>query len=127
MIQKGTYVRVVDNSGAKLASCIHVYGGYQKRYAKMGDYILVSVKTVRKKNVALAKVKKKDILKALVLSTKTKFSVLKGFSTQFFLNSVVLLNAQKKQLSTRIFFPLSKFFRGTRHLKLISLSSGVLN
>ncbi len=127
MIQKGTYLNVVDNSGAKFAACIHIYGGYRKRYAGVGDTILVAVKSVKKKNIDQNKVKKGDVLKALVVSTKTKSSFISGFSNQFYINSIVLLNEQNKQISTRVFIPLTNFFRGTRYLKLLSICNGVLN
>lgn len=124
MIQKGTYFNVVDNSGGKKAYCMHVYGGYRKRYAKIGDVVVVSLQSIKsKENI---KIKKGDVVKALIVRTKeTK----KNFADQivsFFDNSVVLLNNQNKLLGTRIFIPVLRSFRATRFLRIISLASGLI-
>ena len=71
MIQKGTYLNVIDNSGAKEVCCIHVLNGYRKRYAVIGDVIVVSIKSLRIKRRSHAKVKKGEVLKALIVRTKT--------------------------------------------------------
>jgi len=70
MIQKGTILKVVDNSGAKKAACIHLYKGYRKRYAKIGDIIKVAIKRTKKKNPEFLKIKKGDTSKAVVVSVK---------------------------------------------------------
>jgi large subunit ribosomal protein L14 len=124
MIQKGTYVNVVDNSGAKFALCIHLYGGYQKKYARVGDVILVTVKSIKKKKPEDLKIKKGEMSKAFVVATKVK-SKLNRNST-FLQNSVVLLTNQNKYLGTRIFIPLLRSFRQTKYLKAISMSAGVV-
>jgi large subunit ribosomal protein L14 len=124
MIQKGTYLNVVDNSGAKLVCCIHIYNGYRKKYAKVGDKILVSVKSVRKKKQEDLKINKGEISKAFVVCTKYKSKFSKNAS--FLENSVVLLNNQEKYLGTRIFIPLLKTFRYTKYLKALSMSSGII-
>lgn len=127
MIQKGTYLNAVDNSGAKTVGCIHLYGGYKKRSADVGDIILVSIKSMKKSTFDQSKVKKGDIYKALVVTTK-KLSILSsGFLAKNFSNSIILLNEQNKQIGTRIFVPLNKSFRGTRYLKLLSICNGVSN
>lgn len=128
MIQKGTYLHVVDNSGAKLVQCIHLYGGYRKNYASIGDVILVSIKSLKRgRSGELGKIKKGEVLKGLVVSTKTSFVTFSGFSKKFAINGIILLNEQQKQIGTRIFIPMLKFFRGTRHLKLLSISTGILS
>jgi large subunit ribosomal protein L14 len=127
MIHKGTYLNIVDNSGGKLGSCIHIYGGYRKRYASIGDVILVSIKSIKRRTSEQAKIKKGDVLKALVVNTKCINSTISGFSNKFFTNSIILLNEQNKQVGTRIFVPLLKLFRGTKYLKLLSISNGVLS
>lgn len=127
MIQKGTYLNVVDNSGAKMVECIHLYGGYRKSYASVGDIVLVAIKSIKKGSSEQGKVKKGDILKALIVSTKVVRSSSYGFSNKFFTNSIVLLNEQNKQIGTRVFVPLLKFFRNTRYLKLLSICNGILN
>ncbi len=127
MIQKGTSFNIVDNSGGKKASCMHVYGGYRRRYAKIGDVVVVSVKKVRPPQPKeIIKVKKGDVLKALVVSTK---EVKKNFAHQtvsLFDNSVVLLTNQNKLFGTRIFIPVLRSFRATRFLRIISLASGLI-
>jgi len=96
MIQKGTYFKVVDNSGAKKACCIHVSGGYRKRYGKTGDVVVVSIKSLRAKRREVSKIKKGDVLKALIVKTKVFRPSYSQESVSFFENSVVLLNNQKK-------------------------------
>mgnify|MGYP003956924095 CR=1 FL=1 len=98
MIQTGSYLKVIDNSGAKDVCCIKVLGGYRKRYASVGGMILVSVKNLRRKRKATAKVKKGDVLKALVTRTKSKTTDFSGKSFQYLENSVILLNNQLKPL-----------------------------
>jgi large subunit ribosomal protein L14 len=124
MIQKGSTLNVVDNSGVKNVCCIHVCGGYRKRYAFVGDSIVVSIKTFRIKKRSFSKVKKGDISKAIVVRTKYLKSLYSNESFTFFENSCILLNAQKKPLATRIFGSIPQFFRFTKYLRIISLSSG---
>jgi large subunit ribosomal protein L14 len=126
MIQSGTYLNVIDNSGAKDVCCIKVSKGYRKRYAFVGDIITVSIKNIRKKRKLSSKVKKGDVSKALVV--KTRFLIRSMFSetTQFSENSVVLISKQCKLIGTRIFGILPKKIYNSRFLRLISLSSGVL-
>jgi|JI91814CRNA_FD_contig_81_421020_length_737_multi_5_in_0_out_0_1 large subunit ribosomal protein L14 len=126
MIQKGTYFKVVDNSGAKKACCIHVSGGYRKRYGKTGDVIVVSIKSLRAKRREVSKIKKGDVVKALIVKTKVFRPSYSNEAVSFFENSVVLLNPQNKLLGTRIFGPIEKFFRYTKYLRILSLASGVL-
>ena len=125
MIQKGSKLIVIDNSGARFVSCIHVPGGYRKRYAFIGDNIIVSVKKLRNKRKLFSKVKKGDVIKALIIRTKTS---LKSYSAEhlfFKENCVVLLNKQNKLIGTRMFGIIPSFFRYTRFLKIVSLASGL--
>jgi len=126
MIQKGTNLRVIDNSGAKRVACIHVCGGYRKRYARIGDLIKVSVKTVKSKRRENSKIQAGDVVTALVVSTKVSKPSYSGSLLGFYENQVVLLNDKNKALGTRIFGYLLKDFRHTRFLKLMSLASGIL-
>ncbi len=126
MIQKGTILNVVDNSGAKKVSCIHLCQGYQRRYARVGDIIIASVKSVRSKRREKAKINKGDVVRALVVKTKALSSSYSGDKLSFFENSVILLNNQNKILGTRVFSPIMKSFRYTKYLRLLSLGSGII-
>jgi len=126
MIQKGTLFKVVDNSGAKKACCIHVCGGYRKRYGNIGDFIIVSVKSLRTQRRDTSKVKKGDVSKALIIRTKNYRFSYSNENSSFLENSIVLLNNQNKLLGTRLFGPIHKEFRFTKHLRLISLAAGVI-
>lgn len=126
MIQKGTYVNVIDNSGARKACCIHVYSGYKRRYASVGDIILVSIKTLRAKRRLLIKAKKGMLFKALVVRVKTCLKSYFSYKMLFLENSIVLLTKQNKLFATRIFGALPKQLRYTKYSKVISVSSGLI-
>jgi len=126
MIQKGTILKVVDNSGAKKASCIHLYKGYRKRYAQIGDVIKVAIKRTRKKNSEFLKIKKGDTSKAVVVSVKNFQNCFDGSLTKSNLNGIVLISDQNKYLGTRVFSPLDNRLRYTRYLRLLSLAGGVI-
>ena len=101
MIQSETRLTVADNSGAKVLYCIKVLGGSRRRYASIGDIIVVSVKEA----IPNAKVKKGDILKAVVVRTKKEIKRQDGSFIRFDDNSAVLINAQREPIGTRIFGP----------------------
>mmetsp|Transcript_9185 Transcript_9185/g.15196 ORF Transcript_9185/g.15196 Transcript_9185/m.15196 type:complete len:128 (+) Transcript_9185:272-655(+) len=126
MIQNGTYLNVIDNSGAKNVCCIKVSKGYRRRYASVGDIITVSVKNLRKKRKATAKIKKGDVVKALII--RTRFSKSMRFHEQlnFKENSVILITPQNKPIGTRIFGAVSNNFRYTKFLRIASLCSGLI-
>jgi large subunit ribosomal protein L14 len=127
MVQIGTVLNVIDNSGAKKAYCIRINNTSEKKYGSIGNSILVVVKSLRKKRKVLSKVKKGEIYSALVVRTKTKnFS---KTSDSFFSleNSVILLNKQQKFIGTRIFGSLPKLFRSTKYMKVLSLCSGFVS
>ncbi len=124
MIQVGTFVKVIDNSGAKLGFCIRILNsGYNQRYAKIGSTILVSIKALR--SVKNLKVKKGDIHKAVVIKTKSKIKTFSYNYKNYYENSVILLNKQNKALGTRIFSKIPQTIKYTKFLKLTTLSLGV--
>ncbi|MEK0419584.1 MAG: hypothetical protein RIQ65_277 [Pseudomonadota bacterium] len=125
MIQNGTYLNTIDNSGARKVACIKVLGGYRRRYAKLGDKILVSIKTLRTKRRSTVKVLKGEMHHALIVKTKVATVNFFGNSTKFRSNAVVLLNKNNKLIGTRIFGGISKSFRYTRFLKILFVASGV--
>lgn len=126
MIQSGTYLNVIDNSGAKEVCCIKVSKGYRRRYAFIGDVITVSVKSLRSKRKATSKVKKGDVIKALVVRTKTNKKDFSGKTLGFLENSVVLLTNQSKPIGSRVFGTLPKTFNFSKYLKVSSISSNTI-
>lgn len=126
MIQVGTILNVIDNSGARKASCIKVIGGYRRRYAKIGDLVIVSIKSLRIKRKLTSKVKKGEIYKALIVRIKPRIKNFSGESICFFENSIVLLNKQNKLIGTRIFGSLPLQLRYTKHLRVVSISAGLI-
>jgi large subunit ribosomal protein L14 len=120
MIQVGTELKVVDNSGAKKAYCIKVLAtSSNNKIAKVGSFILVVIKALRKqKSKSKSKVKKGEIVKALVIRTKN----FNKNNIYFFENAVVLYSKQMKLIGTRIFGPVLKSFRYTKHLRITLIS-----
>jgi large subunit ribosomal protein L14 len=124
MIQIGTNLQTVDNSGAKIVKCIGGFGGYKQRKVSYGAIITVAVQKLRVKRRTLVKVKKGQVLQALVVRTKKVLN--SSSSVLFFENSVVLLNKQKKLIGTRIFGSLPKSLRYTKLLKISFLARGLI-
>ena len=122
MIQAETRLTVADNSGAKEVYCIKVLGGSKRRYAGVGDIIVVSVKEA----IPNAKVKKGDVLKAVVVRTKKEIRRPDGSYIRFDDNSAVLINNQREPLGTRIFGPVARELRAKRFMKIVSLAPEVL-
>jgi len=122
MIQPETRLTVADNSGAKVLYCIKVLGGSRRRYASIGDIIVVSIKEA----IPNAKVKKGDLMKAVVVRTKKEIKRPDGSYIRFDDNSAVLINAQREPIGTRIFGPVARELRGKRFMKIISLAPEVL-
>ena len=122
MIQNYTYMDVADNSGAKQAMCFHVLGGSKRRYASLGDVIVVAVKEA----IPNGRVKKGDIHKAVVVRTTKEILRPDGSYIRFDTNSAVLLNAQKEPIGNRIFGPVARELRGKQFMKIISLAPEVL-
>jgi large subunit ribosomal protein L14 len=126
MIQNNTVLNIIDNSGAKVAECIKVYAGYKRRYAFVGDTILVTIKSLRTKRRGVSKIKKGELYKALIIRTKFKKMLTSGDSIKFKENSAILLTKQNKFVGTRIFGSVPKSFKKTKFFKLITLSSGLI-
>jgi large subunit ribosomal protein L14 len=122
MIQVETRLKAADNSGAKVLYCIKVLGGTRRRYATLGDIIVVSVKEA----IPNAKVKKGDVLKAVVVRTKKEVRRSDGSYIRFDENSAVLINPAKEPIGTRIFGPVARELRTKRFMKIISLAPEVL-
>lgn len=122
MIQAETRLTVADNSGAKVLYCIKVLGGSKRRYAGVGDIIVVTVKEA----IPNAKVKKGEILKAVVVRTKKEIKRPDGSYIRFDDNSAVLIDPNKEPIGTRIFGPVARELRAKRFMKIISLAPEVL-
>lgn len=126
MIQVGTILNVIDNSGAKKVCCIKVMRGYKQRYASMGDQIMISIKSLRKKRKSTSKTKKGQVYRALILRTKVGIKTSSGEKIKFFENAVALLNKQNKFIGTRVLGPLSVQLRQTKYLRVLSIAAGLI-
>jgi large subunit ribosomal protein L14 len=122
MIQMQTRLNVADNSGAKEVMCIKVIGGSKRRYASIGDVIIVSIKEA----LPNSKVKKGDVAKAVVVRTVQKLRRPDGSYIRFDDNSAVLINAAKEPIGTRIFGPVARELRAKQFVKIVSLAPEVL-
>ena len=122
MIQMSTVLDVADNSGAKRVQCVKVLGGSRRRYARLGDIIVVSIKEA----VAGTKVKKGETAKAVVVRVKKDTPRPDGSSIRFDENSAVLINPQLEPIGTRIFGPVARELRAKKFMKIISLAPEVL-
>ncbi|HDZ90831.1 MAG: 50S ribosomal protein L14 [Deltaproteobacteria bacterium] len=122
MIQTETRLRVADNSGAKLVSCIKVLGGSKRRYASVGDIIVVAVKEA----MPNSKVRKGDVVRAVVVRTAKEIRRPDGSHIRFDDNSAVLISQQGEPIGTRIFGPVARELRAKKFMKIISLAPEVL-
>lgn len=122
MIQMQTVLDVADNSGAKKLMCIKVLGGSKRKYASVGDIIVVSVKEA----MPGSKVKKGEVMKAVVVRTAKEIPRPDGSYIRFDQNSAVLINAQQEPIGTRIFGPVARELRARKFMKIISLAPEVL-
>ena len=122
MIQVQTELEVADNTGAKRIECIKVLGGSKRRYASIGDIIVVSIKDAMPKG----KVKKGDVHKAVVVRTRKQISRTDGSCIKFDTNAAVLIAANNEPIGTRIFGPVTRELRLKNHMKIISLAPEVL-
>ena len=122
MIQTESYLDVADNSGARKVMCIKVLGGSHRRYAGVGDIIKVSVKEA----IPRGKVKKGQVMNAVVVRTKKGIRRQDGSLVKFDDNAAVLLNNQLAPIGTRIFGPVTRELRGDKFMKIISLAPEVL-
>ena len=121
MIQTESYLDVADNSGARRVMCIKVLGGSHRRYAAVGDIIKVTVKEA----IPRGKVKKGQVMKAVVVRTKKGVRRQDGSLIKFDDNAAVLLNNQDAPIGTRIFGPVTRELRGEKFMKIISLAPEV--
>jgi large subunit ribosomal protein L14 len=122
MIQAETNLDVADNSGARRVQCIKVLGGSKRKYASVGDVIVVSVKEA----IPRGRVKKGEVLQAVVVRTAKDIHRKDGTSIRFDSNAAVLINKQGEPIGTRIFGPVTRELRGKRYMKIISLAPEVL-
>lgn len=122
MIQMSTMLDVADNSGARRVMCIKVLGGTRRRYAGIGDVIKITVKEA----IPRGKVKKGEVMNAVVVRTKKGVRRNDGSLVRFDNNAVVLLNAQLQPIGTRIFGPVTRELRSGQFMKIVSLALEVL-
>ncbi|MAB14419.1 MULTISPECIES: 50S ribosomal protein L14 [Parvibaculum] len=122
MIQQETNLEVADNSGARRVMCIKVLGGSKRKYASVGDIIVVSVKEA----IPRGKVKKGDVVKAVIVRTAKDIRRADGSVIRFDRNAAVLVNNQGEPIGTRIFGPVTRELRAKNHMKIVSLAPEVL-
>ena len=122
MIQAETNLDVADNSGARRVQCIKVLGGSKRRYARVGDLIVVSVKDA----IPRGKVKKGTVMRAVVVRTAKDIQRRDGSVIRFDRNAAVLVNQQGEPVGTRIFGPVPRELRAKKHMKIVSLAPEVL-
>jgi large subunit ribosomal protein L14 len=122
MIQTESVLDIADNSGAKKVLCIKVLGGSKRKYASVGDVIVVSVKEA----IPNAKVKKGSVMKAVVVRTAKELRRADGSYIRFDTNSAVLINNEGEPIGTRIFGPVARELRAKNYMKIVSLAPEVL-
>ena len=122
MIQELSYLEVADNSGARKLMCIRVLGGSKKKFAKVGDVIKVSIKEA----IPTGRVKKGEVVDAVIVRTKNKLRRSDGSAIRFDDNAAVLINAQKQPIGTRVFGPVSRELRNDEFMRIVSLAPEVL-
>ena len=122
MIQMQTNLEVADNSGARRVQCIKVLGGAKRKYASVGDIIVVSVKEA----IPRGRVKKGDVLKAIVVRTAKDIRRPDGSAIRFDTNAAVLVNANLEPIGTRIFGPVTRELRAKNFMKIVSLAPEVI-
>ena len=122
MIQMQTNLDVADNSGARRVQCIKVLGGSKRKYASVGDIIVVSVKEA----IPRGRVKKGQVMKAVVVRTAKGVRRPDGSLIRFDRNAAVLVNANSEPIGTRIFGPVTRELRAKKHMKIVSLAPEVL-
>lgn len=123
MIQESTRVTIADNSGAKVAQCIRVLGGTRRRYARVGDVIVASVKSA----IPNGNVKKGQVVKCVIVRTKKEIGRKDGSYIRFSENAAVILNEEGQEpVGTRIFGPVARELREKKFMKIVSLAPEVL-
>ena len=122
MIQVESNLEVADNSGARRVQCIKVLGGSRRRYATVGDTIVVSIKEA----IPRGRVKKGDVHRAVIVRTAQPIRRVDGTAIRFDRNAAVLINNQNEPIGTRIFGPVTRELRAKNHMKIVSLAPEVL-
>jgi len=122
MVQQESILRIADNSGARRALVIRVLGGSKRRYAGLGDIVVVAIKDA----IPTGQVKKGDVAKAVIVRTKKEISRGDGSYIRFDGNSAVLINKDNEPIGTRIFGPVTRELRARRFMKIVSLAPEVL-
>ncbi|MDE2761713.1 MAG: 50S ribosomal protein L14 [Gemmatimonadota bacterium] len=122
MIQQESMLKIADNTGAKRALCIRVLGGSGRRYARIGDRVIVTIKDA----VPNAPVKRGEVMEAVVVRTAKEMRRRDGTYIRFDDNAAVLINAQKEPRGTRIFGPVGRELREKRYMRIVSLAPEVL-
>lgn len=122
MIQAQTNMDIADNSGARRVQCIKVLGGSKRKFASVGDVVVVSVKEA----IPRGRVKKGDVLKAVIVRTAKDIRRADGTSIRFDRNAAVLINNQGEPIGTRIFGPVTRELRAKHYMKIVSLAPEVL-
>ena len=122
MIQMQTMITIADNSGASTARCIHVLGGTRRRYARLGDLVVVAVQDA----IPGGNVKKGEVIKAVIVRQRKEYRRRDGSYIRFDENAAVLLDPQGEPRGTRIFGPVARELREKRYMKIISLAPEVL-
>ncbi len=122
MIQMQSLLKIADNSGARSVMCIKVLGGSKRRYANIGDVIKVAVREA----IPTGKVKKGQVVDALIVRSKKGVRRRDGSLIRFDENAAVLINAQKAPIGTRVFGPVTRELRDGKHMKILSLAPEVL-
>ena len=122
MIQERSILKVADNSGAKIVRCFRILGGTRRRYAHVGDIIVASVQTAEPRKP----IKKKDIVKALVVRTRNSIRRNDGSYVRFDENAVVIVDAKKEPVATRVFGPLPRELKTRGYEKLMTMAEEVI-
>ena len=122
MIQVQTELNVADNTGARIVECIKVVGGSKKRYAKVGDLIVITVK----KTIPNSNIKKGEVCKAVVVRTNKEYKRKDGSYLRFDDNAVVIIDNQEEPAGTRVFGPIARELREKKFMKILSLAPEVL-
>ena len=122
MIQERSILKVADNSGAKIVRCFRVLGGTRRRYAQIGDIVVASVQTAEPRK----SIKKKDVVKALVVRQKHAIRRIDGSYVRFDENAVVIVDAKKEPVATRIFGPLPRELKAMGFEKLMTMAEEIV-
>ena len=124
MIQSQTALRVSDNSGAKRVKCIKVLGGFKRKFANVGDLIVVSIRKVKQHKRKKIKVKEGEVIHAVIIRAKFKITRLNSSDVKCQENAVVLISNKNKPIATRVLGPVPRELRHSKFMKVASLSSG---